>query len=291
MKLSPADRLVASEVVAWSLAVILLAAGLGWLTGAVETARRGVSVAVFASLLRVPGLLPPLSPLLLGVGAGLAAARMETRRERVALEAAGLSLSRTGLAAAAVGLAIGALVFAASNHLVPAAEARARSLSPPASELAWVWDRGSAVRVADGLRVPASGGRLGPVGWDLHPDPEALAAARMAQAPRTASGAVLAELSYAPAEVERSSRRARIFACAFLAYFGWASWSRSAARQLGMVFTLGLAWQLLDLALQALASQGHVAPWAGAWVATGGLGLLFALGRLRERGALRRPAG
>ncbi len=268
--LGAADGLVAREVAAWTAVVVLGAFGLSWVTGAVESARSGLG-GLLISALRAPEALVALTPLLAALGAGLAAARLEARGERVALESAGWAPARGGLVAAGVGLALGLAQWALADHGLHRADALSGALAGRAEE-GWVWLDGSAVRLPDGAEVQARGGELGAITRRAPAslaDP-ALARARMAQRPRSASGEALAESTFTPARAERGARRARVLGAAALAMAGWLPWSRRPSRQLAAVLILGLGWQLADFLLGALVAQGRLplaASWAGAALA------------------------
>lgn len=266
--MATADRLVAREVLSWALVTLAGGAGLAWLMGAVESVRLGAPGMALAAL-RAPEAVVPLSPLLIGLGAALAASRLAARGEAVALEAAGWPPWRTALTAAGVGLALGALGWVASDGLVPRAAAAAAALEgrPPAG---WVWVDGAAVRLADGLRVRAREGEITAVD---HLDETALrspeiaaslAKAASVQRPRTARGAALAEVSLTPAVVERLSRKARVLSAAAMALLGWWPWSRRGGVQVGAALALGASAAVLDLLTQSFASQGLLTPLIGA---------------------------
>ena len=267
--MATADRLVGREVLSWALVAIAGGAGLAWMMGAVESVRWGARGMALAAL-RTPEAIVPLTPLLVGLGAALAASRSHARGERVALEAAGWAPWRTGLSAAGVGLALGMGIWLASDQLVPRAAEAATALEGRAPE-GWVWLDDAAVRVGDGLRVRASDGRILSV---EHLDPSALNAPEMADAlteaasvqrPRTARGSALARVSLTPAVVERLSRMARVLSVAGLALLGWWPWSRRGGIQVGVALSMGASAAVLDLLLQSFAAQGRLAPWIGAW--------------------------
>lgn len=273
MTLSPAHRDVARQVAGWTAAVFLGSAGLVWMAGAVESARHGLLAALLGAALTVPGVLVPLSPLLTALGAALAAARMEARGERAALEACGLSPWRSGRSAAAVGLAVGALVWALSAGGLAPLEQASTALRGGRPAAPWLWVDGEAVRTADGARVRlAEDGLVLRPGDGDGPSEEALALAHMRASPRTANAAALAGLDWPPVVVERQSRWARVFSAAALAMAAWLPLGRSATAQIGAALGLGLAWQMADLLLQALASQGQLSPTVGAWGAAAGVG-------------------
>lgn len=281
--MAAADRLVGGEVLAWSAVTVVGCAGLAWLMGSVERVSAGGHALALAAL-RVPEALIPLVPLLAGLGAALAASRLEARGERVALEASGWGPWRTGLPALAVGLALGLTAQLAADQLVPRASAAAARLEgrPPA---AWVWLDGAAVRLSDGLRVRASEGRISQVDHASEAErgaPEVAAAAAV-QRPRSASGAALAGVDLAPAVVERHARSARALAAAGLALLGWWPWSRRAGAQIGAALSVGLGWQVLDFLLQSFAAQGRIPSVLGAYAAPLGL-ILVGLGLIaRDR--------
>lgn len=287
MRPGSADGLVAREVGAWTAVVVFGALGLSWVTGAVESVRAG-AVGLVLSALRAPEALVLLTPLLAALGAGLAAARMEGRGERVALEGAGYSPARSGLAAAAVGLGLGLLQWGVADHGLYRAQALAASLSGAPRE-GWVWLEGAAVHLADGARVEARAGELGEI-RRLSPealqDP-ALELARMAQRPRTASGEALALAPGTPARAERQARASRALGAAALALLGWLPWSRRPSRQVGVVLVLGLLWQLADFLLGALVARGQL-PLAASWGSSAavwlGLGLALSGQRLLRPG-------
>lgn len=266
------DRAVARAVLAWSGLVAVAAAGLAWLTTAVEGARRGLAHALWDGLLAAPTLVVGLAPLLVALGAALAAVRAASRGERVALELCGLGPWRTARAAAAAGLGVGLLTWFGAGHVVPTAEA---ARAPESS--GWIWHDGLAVRLPDGLAVHALDGRIDaphrlPV---ANLDDPTLARAAMLRQPRTASAEALAGATLVPAIVERQSRVARILACAALAFLTWLPLAPRPATWLARAMALGLAWQGLDLVLQSAASRGQVPLALGAWGALGGLGVVL----------------
>ncbi len=252
------DGLVFREVGSWTAVVLLGAAGLGWVTGAVERARLGSS-GLLLSALEVPVALVALAPLLAGLGAALAAARLEGRGERVALEGAGWAPARLGLAAAAVGALLGLLQWGVADHGLHRARALADALGGKAPS-GWVWTGAGAVRLSDGARVQAGGGEIRAIDQlsaaELA-DP-ALDLARMVQTPRAASGEALARSELVPARAERAARRARVLGAAGLALLCWLPWSRRPSRQLGAALLLGMSWQLLELVTGALVAQGRL---------------------------------
>lgn len=271
------DRMVAREVAAWTAVVVAGALGLAWVTGAVERLRAGSHAPLLAAL-RAPEAVVLLTPLLAALGAALAAARLEARGERTALEGAGYPPWRSGLAAAGVGLGLGLLQWGVADHLLYRAGALSEALEGRAAE-GWVWLGGAAVRLPDGLRVEAHDGVLGRI--DQLP-PADLAApeldlARMRQRPRMASGEALSGAGTAPAVAERAGRRARVLAAMVLALLGWLPWSRLPARQVGAVLVLGLSWQLVDLLVGAMVAQGLL-PALARWLTAGAL----VLGLIRQ---------
>ena len=275
-----ADRMVAAHVLAWIVLTGVGALGLGWLMGSIEADKQDLGAALAGSLLRVPALILPLGPLLCSLGAGLAAARQISRGERLALELCGLGPWRTARAAAAAGLLVGTFLWFAAAFVMPVCEAAAIALRPPAP--GWIWMEGAAVRESDGLSVRARDGQLGaPERLDATAlSGEAIRLARMQQHPRTASASALVSAPYRPARVEAATRLARIFACGLLAVLGWLPLAASAPGQVGRALMLGLAWQLADLALQNMGSQGALPVAAGAWGAICALALGLLLARV-----------
>ena len=111
-------RVVASPIVSWLALVAMAGACLIAMAGAVETVRLGGAAAALAALYGVPGVLVPLAPLLVAVAVGLAAARMDARGERLALEAAGVSPSRTVMTVSAIAFSFGLAAWVAHQHVV-----------------------------------------------------------------------------------------------------------------------------------------------------------------------------
>lgn len=258
-----ADRLVARAVARWLVLVVVAAAALAWLATAVE-AGVGPGAALAGGALRVPGLLVPLLPVLCALGAGLAAARLQARGERVALEASGRGPLATGRAALGVGLLAGILGWGVHAVGVPRAESRADALLG-APDVAWVWVEAGAVRLADGLGVRLEADAVVDVGpWPLDAPTRERALAR--QSPRRAGAADLRGTTAIPAVAERHARLARVVASGLLALLGWLPLSRRPTRQAGLALAAGLTWASVDLVLRLGAAQGRLPVAAGAWL-------------------------
>ena len=272
--------LVFRVVGAWTLLVLLLVSGLAWITTAVDAAGSGPARAGLVAALLTPGLVVRIMPLICALGAGLAAARMMARGERVALENAGLAPARTGGAALLVGLLCGGLGWGAHADLVHRAEARVSALQPVALP-AWVWTDGGPVRRTDGLQIVLSGGQI--IGVQQTDLSEIWSEGQLQQ-PALASYRALQTTDRLPVRLERQWRWARIAACAGLAWLCWLPWARSPQGQVLAALLLGLCWQLTGLGLQGMALQGWLSP---LFVALGpavlmGLGVWFGTARTRR---------
>jgi hypothetical protein len=270
----------------WCLVVLAAVSGMLVLATSVEGASRG-SVALALGALSLPGLLVLLAPALVGAGVALGAARMDSRGERVALEACGQGPLRTAPAAALLGLCFGVLALLAADHLVPRAEALARSLrgAPPPS---WVWVEEGAVRLRDDLLVRVEAGRIAGVDRPAGVDPARLERHRALQDPRTAPGAWLADSSLAPARLERLARRARLLSALLLALLAWLPTGRGPASHLGRRLLLAVLFVAFDQSALAVGAQGRLAPALAAFAAPAAL--LLRIG-WELRGALSpRPA-
>jgi hypothetical protein len=142
-----AARFVALELLGGCVVVGLLAAGLLSIGGLVE----GGGGALIEAL---PGWLFALSPLLVGIGQGLALLRMELRGERLCLAASGLGPAVEAAPAVWMGLLVGALALG-GLRVAPA----------PASTAGGTWAEapGGLYRAEGRLLVEAQGGRIGAV--------------------------------------------------------------------------------------------------------------------------------
>lgn len=142
-----AARFVALELLGGCLVAGLVAAGLLSVGGVVE----GGGAAVVGAL---PGWLFALSPLLVGLGQGLALLRMELRGERLCLAASGLGPAVVAGPALWVGLLVGALALAGLRVAPPL---------PTAGAGVWAEAPGGLYRADLGVVVEAQGGRIGAV--------------------------------------------------------------------------------------------------------------------------------
>ena len=261
------DGWVLRVVGAWTLAALMLVGGLAFVAAAVESGRLGPASALWVAVLSMPQVLVPLAPLVCAVGAGLAAARLDARGERVGLEAVGLGPLRTARSALLVGLVVGLGQWAAAGHLVYRAEA-ARRVLIGAAVPEWVWLEDGAARPSDGTRVWVDGGRILDVRPTMPLDEDALATARMRQEPHIASAAALRQSSLPTARLERLVRTVRIVACGGLSVLGWLPLGPRPSTQVGRVLAIGLVWVALDMVLQAMAAQGQAPTWLGGAGAT-----------------------
>ena len=261
------------RVVAGIVAAMVLVGGLVALATGVEHAGAGWLGGVSAAVQVVPITLVWLSPLCCGVGAALAMARIMARGEDVGLSAAGVRPWRTGWIAGAVGLMVGLLSWTTADQWLPGHH-------PDQSAAGWVWLDDGAYRPSDGVLVRHSQGRGLTVERGVQVASDELNAALQASRPRIASAEVLAELSTAPAQVERHGRMARVMACGALALMGWIPWVRTGTGHVGLVLSVGLAAAAVEQILHALAAQGHLSPGIAAWSMAGVLALVaLATGR------------
>lgn len=285
-------RLVLAQAMSWSAIVFAAAAGLAAVLTAVDgggSLEPAVALAVGA--LRVPGLLVFLLPLLCGLAAGLASARLLARGERLVLELAGVAPSSVaGLGCvAAVGLA--SLGWMVHDRVVPGAESLADALGGH-DEAPWVFLDGEAVRVDDGTVVEVEEHAIVAVSQLAADrlDGSRLQAAAAAQRPARAPVAVLRSAGTRPARTELSARAARIPVAALLAFLGWLPLSRAPATQVALTLGAGLTWAGVDVALRAASAQGRVPAALGAWGAAL-LALGLVLGALVWCRRTRAPGG
>ncbi len=183
---------------------------------------------------RTPGVVVQLTPLIAALGAGLAAARMAARGERLALQAAGLAPARTGLATLAVGAALGLAGWMTHDHLAGEPSSRA-----------WVWVDDALVRRPDGLVVRVDGERLVPL-----PDratPAEMARAAQLLRPSAAAGEVLRSSTAQTAVAERRRRGLRAVACGGLAWLAWLPLAGTPGGQVAAALALGMGWQVAEL--------------------------------------------
>ncbi len=252
-----AARLVFRTALDWTLLVLVAAAGLVALASGVEAVARGTGDLVAAALRPIPEVLVFLSPLVALLGAALAAAWMQSRGERTALESLGLGADRTGIPVAVLGALVGLVQLVAADRVVPLL----RDVEP-----AWVWlPDGTAVEPSTGLAVTASAGSLQPSA--ARPSAEAIARAAEILDPSRASGAALATATARLPRIEWHGRRARILACAALAFLGWLPLGATTERQVLAALSGGLAFLATDAVVRSLAGWGHVPVIAGSWSA------------------------
>jgi lipopolysaccharide export LptBFGC system permease protein LptF len=195
-------------------------AGVGWLTTSVESLHRGVWVAGLLGLARLPAFLVVMSPVVVALGAALAAGWMDANGERVALQSSGVSPARSGLVLVFLGAVVGTGQWAVADLGVHRAESAAMRLHGGGGS-AWVWLDGVALRTSDGTEVQWRGGQIVEVRTGVHHPHAIVAAARQRQRPSTASGTVLATTSSVAARVEWHRRRARVLTCAALGLLAW----------------------------------------------------------------------
>ena len=272
-------RLVLGRVLGWSALAALLLGGMAALAGAVESAGLGAAGAVLVALASAPAVLVALAPTIAAAGAAAAAGRTEALGERLTLDIAGVHPARAVLVAVFGGLLLGGGQWAASDHLVWRLEAQRQAAlgqAPPG----WVWLEDGALRPSDGTWV----GRDLTVALGRTVGEGSLAAARMRQQPRTASGAVLRDTGLESARLERHSRRARAVACGALAGIAWLPLGAAAGLgRVGAVLALALAWQATDAALYAASAQGRLDGLAGGWAAAAVACVLLGAGLARLR--------
>jgi hypothetical protein len=250
-----APRLVFRAVFGWTALVLLLALGLVTLTTAVETTASAPH-ALLAALLRGPGLLLPLLPAAVGLGAGLAAARMEARGERAALQASGLGPGRTGRAAAAAGLLWALLGAGLQGGLVWPAERAARAWVP-APTADWVLLDGLALRPADETAIRVGEGRLERVAAG-EIDPARFVEARELERPAQSRLPLLWSHGGPAGLRELQGRGGRLVQAGLLAWLCWLPLGRSPGSQVGLALLLSLGLCGGDLLFGALAAQGRL---------------------------------
>lgn len=260
-------RLVLAQATSWSAVVVAAAAGLAAVLTAVDG---GGSLEPEAALavgaLRVPGLLVFLLPLLCGLAAGLASARLLARGERLVLELAGVAPSSVAGLGCVAALGLASLGWMVHDRVVPVAESLADALGGH-DEAPWVFLDGQAVRVDDGTVVDIEGHAIVAVSQlpaDRLDGPR-LRAAEARQRPARASVAVLQSADTRPARTELASRTARILGAGLLAFFGWLPLARAPATQVALTLGAGLTWAGADLALRAASAQGRVSATVGSW--------------------------
>lgn len=257
-----------ARVLGWTSLAVLLLAGLAAMAGVVEGVRWGTRAAVRLAALELLPVVVPVVPVACAVGAGVAAARLRSLGEAVALESVGLPPWRAAAVAGAVGLLVGQAGYQAHLRVVPeAAEAALAlriALGSAEAPAGWLWTGDALLRTRDGLRVHVDDGRIAAVhAGQGPPDPDRVRRARALRQPVVAGPVELAA-DLLPLRVEAALRRARALSCGLLAALAWLGPGSRREARLAPAVALGLAYQALSLGVVAMAASGRLPVAAGA---------------------------
>ena len=269
---APMMALVSRRVLGWTGLVVLLVIGITIVGGLVEHGDKEAPLErVFRDL---PVLLVMLSPLVVGLGAGLARSRMMSAGDDLALALCGIGLPHTVPVVVVIGLFVGGASWGIQEGVV--------ATMPPQVSASWVWVDGAAVRVADGVRVMSDKGTLHmQEGPPLEQTQITTALQRVH--PETAPIASLNDDGSPAVQVESHRRWARVLGCVFLALIGWWPVTSRPTAQLGWVVSVVIVTQVTDLILLATAGAGHMEPWIGAWAGWAIPVLFLGMTGLRKR--------